>query len=117
MRGVRVRIFYPILLGLVGGLAVLLMGFLLPYRLLEAVWARGANPWLNGPLSALSIIVAGVLGFFALVFMVPLLEAVREEGRETYTAYRARQRAMLEELDEIVRVLEEIRDILRSAGG
>lgn len=42
-------------------------------------------------------------------------EAAGERKGFSLTAYRARQRAMLEELDEAVKLLREIRDILREA--
>jgi len=43
--------------------------------------------------------------------------ARRRELEEKLSAYRARQRAMLEELDEVKRLLEEIRDLLKEGVG
>ena len=45
------------------------------------------------------------------------METMSKPNREKLLIYKARQRAMLELLDEIASILREIRDLLRRAGG
>jgi len=117
----RVRasaIAYMLVVGVVG----FSMGFLLPYYLV----VHGHTASVGGLLLAiLSVVAAAGTVFLCLVVAEdwlfteePSLKDVAEVRRmqEALRAYRARQRAMLEDLDEIVRLLREIRDVLRSAG-
>lgn len=69
------------------------------------------------------MVTGGIIGFFAVGLpILGIFEDYTSEDHyekqakyleEKIRAYRARQRAMLEELDEIKKTLEEIRDILR----
>lgn len=105
-----------------------LMVVYVPVRLF-ALSAEGLlNVVAAGLLSALSIIAGAVVAFIAIVVGIPLLsftgsgEAAairikRRELEEKLTEYRARQRAMLEELDEVKKLLEEIRDLLKEGMG
>jgi len=106
-----------------------LLGFYVPLKIVEGVSAKSLDPFFGGVVAVVSVIAGAALGFFALVFTVVLPFAESEERGETsyalrlremeerLTVYRARQRAMLEELDAIKKELEEIRDILKEGMG
>jgi len=69
-----------------------------------------------GIIAVVGLIFAGAIGFFGII-SGPLGE--RSEGlsaseRQKLSMMRAHQRATLEELDDLVSILEEIRDVLRA---
>lgn len=69
-----------------------------------------------GIIAIVSLLIAGAIGFFGIV-SGPLGE--RFEGpsaseRQKLNMMRAHQRATLEEFDDIIAVLEEIRDVLKA---
>ncbi|MGC9106923.1 MAG: hypothetical protein ACP5IE_01850 [Infirmifilum sp.] len=114
-------VVFVLMLGLVA-----LLVFYIPLEVIKGVSARTLDPLFGGVVAALSILSGAALGFFSLVFtlVIPLEEAgdrgIELKMRETekkILAYRARQRAMLEELDAIKKELEEIRDILKEGMG
>lgn len=102
-----------------------LMTVYVPLRLFELSAEGKLHIVAAGVFSALSVIAGAVVAFFTVVIGVPLVTIFRgydevkgfslrrRELEQRLDAYRARQRAMLEELDEIRKLLEEIRDILR----
>jgi len=112
-------------LALIGAFAVAaLMGAYVPVELFRMVGEGRLDARAAGALSALSVIAGAVVAFFAIVVGLPTVSGLAFEGRgeprelrEKLTAYRARQRAMLEELDEVKRLLEEIRDLLKEGVG
>ena len=103
----------------IGALAVAaLIGAHLPLRLLTMAAEGGLTPLVAGVFAFIGVAAGAFIAFFAITIGVPLLiELLSSEGRAAreakLTAYRARQRAMLEELDEVRRLLEEIRDLLK----
>jgi len=126
VRSLRMGSVVASVVTLVAVVAAALMVVYVPIRLFELSGTGGLNVIAAGVFSAISMIAGAVVAFFAVVIGVPLLTGVtrspeekaelslkRKELEEKLTMYRARQRAMLEELDEIRRVLEEIRDILK----
>lgn len=69
-----------------------------------------------GIIAVVSLIMAGAMGFFGIV-SGPLgerFEGISDSDREKLNMLRAHQRATLEELDDIITVLEEIRDLLKA---
>ncbi len=99
------------------------LGVYVPIKLAE-LSMEGLSLWLTVPLGLAALAAGGFIGFLGVA--VPIIEII--EGREYVfregvvderwiNAYRARQRAMLEELDEIRDLLVEIRDILRKGMG
>ncbi|RLE68794.1 MAG: hypothetical protein DRJ43_04945 [Thermoprotei archaeon] len=97
-------------------------GFLLPYYLVVHGYASSVGGLL---LAIIAVISAAATVFLCLVvaedrlFMeTPSLKELAEvkSMHESLRVYRARQRALLEDLDEIVELLREIRDVLKSAG-
>ena len=97
---------------------VVAMGFGVPYAAIHYMTFHGLSPWIGAPLAVLAMIGAGIVAVVGLGVMedLPLDLGSSERERllrERIEAYRARQRAMLEELDEIVSLLREIRDVLR----
>ncbi len=105
----------------IGALAVAaLVGAYVPLRLLAMAAEGRLNMVVAGVFAFIGVVAGAAIAFFAVVVGVPLLTVVpgsggrtAREAEERLTAYRARQRAMLEELDEVRRLLEEIRDLLK----
>ncbi len=108
---------------IVGALITLALAVYMPIQIIEKVSAKQLDPIFGGIVLLVFILTGGATGFFTVVLPVLEgmgLEEVSEEKRaeveyleEKLKVYRARQRAMLEELDEIRDTLREIRDILR----
>ena len=107
---------------------VQLLVFYVPIEVIKGVSSKALDPLFGGVIAVVSIIAGAALGFFGLIFNLvkPLfaaeetdqaLSARLKEMNNRMLAYRARQRAMLEELDEIKKQLEEIRNILREGMG
>jgi len=104
-----------------------LTGVYIPLRLLEMLGEKAIDSVTAGVLSLVSIIAGAAVAVVAIVVGIPLVLAMteyapREEERgalssEKLAAYRARQRAMLEELDEVKKLLEEVRDLLKEGVG
>lgn len=109
------------ILGLV--IIILALGMGLPYVALNYMVFHGLSPWIGVPLAIFGILGAGLaiiigLGMMGEVQFSSWSEKDKIQLRllsEKISAYRARQRAMLEELDEIVSILKEIRDVLKMA--
>jgi len=82
------------------------------------------SSWIGLIVGGLAVVSAALLAFFGFVFFIAIVEGSGdlEESvkvkklEDTLRLYRARQRAMLEEMDEIVELLREIRDLLKAAG-
>lgn len=79
---------------------------------------EGFNIVLGGIIAIIALVMAGGIGFFGVV-MGPLgelgSEGISSSERRKLNMLRAHQRATLEELDDIIEVLEEIRDLLTIA--
>jgi len=76
----------------------------------------GFNWIVAGVLAAIALIVAGAVGVVGIV-LGPLgqsFEGLSFSEREKLNAMRAHQRATLEELDDIIGILTEIRDLLKT---
>lgn len=114
-------------IAIIGALAVAaLMGVYMPVKLLGMVGEGKIDVWAAGVFAFLSILGGATVGFFSIVVGLPLLimggeseerRLPTKEVSEKLAAYRARQRAMLEELDEVKRLLEEIRNLLKEGVG
>jgi len=77
----------------------------------------GFNWIMAGVLAAIALIVAGAVGVVGVV-LGPLgqsFEGPSFSEREKLNAMRAHQRATLEELDDIIGILTEIRSLLKTA--
>ena len=102
-----------------------LMGAYVPLKLVELVSEKKLDALFAGILGLSSIAAGAVVAFFAITLGLTLAVAperalpreVRGTTGEKLAAYRARQRAMLEELDEVKKLLEEIRDLLKEGVG
>jgi len=105
-----------------------LLAAYVPLKLLNMVSERRLDLLAAGIFAVASIAVGGAIAFFTVALGIPLVAeelvskgvgevARRRELEEKLSAYRARQRAMLEELDEVKRLLEEIRDLLKEGVG
>ncbi len=114
-----------VVVAIVLALAALLAVYV-PLEILKGVSLKALDPLFGGVIAVVSIIAGAGLGFFALTFATPFifgeggdsrLRLRLKEMEERLLAYRARQRAMLEELDGIKRELEEILKILKEGMG
>ncbi|RLE93628.1 MAG: hypothetical protein DRN04_06275 [Thermoprotei archaeon] len=106
------------------GAAIFIAVFAVPIAMFYYVGEFGLDVWVAIGVSALAIIVGGVLAMVTMVVAYQslserggtvnrIMKRIWEEYGEKGLAYSARQRAMLEELDEIVELLREIRDLLK----
>lgn len=104
----------------IGAVVTLVLVIYVPLEIIDKVSAGAMDPLFGGIVIFFALVIGGVIGFFSVG--LPILDIISEEDRheeeverleEKIRIYRARQRAMLEELDEIKKTLEEIRDILR----
>jgi hypothetical protein len=78
---------------------------------------HGFNFIVAGIIALLALIVAGILAIIGIAIgseEVPS-ETIKPSEREKLNLFRAHQRATLEELDDIIEVLKEIKDVLKSA--
>jgi len=97
-------------------LSVVAIGLGVPALCLYLSIFYGFSHIVAGIIAVVSLIMAGVMGFFGIV-TGPLGE--RFEGpsaseREKLNTMRAHQRATLEEFDDIIAILEDIRDLLKA---
>lgn len=111
-----------ILMAIIAIIGVIGLGIFVPYFITMQITAGVLNEIIGLIAIIASVIVAGVLGFFGMIFFIALSESSykwrkpKELIENRINVYRARQRAMLEELDEIADILKEIRDVLKSVG-
>ena len=99
---------------------VIALGLVLPWALIDYTVKYGLSAWISISLSVLGIILAGIIGIVGISTYEDLdysTSSSEDILREKIKYYRARQRAMLEDLDEIIVVLKDIAGILESAGG
>jgi cell shape-determining protein MreC len=111
---------YAVLVGIIVSLILLVW---IPYNVIQAVSNKTFDTLFGAIIVLVSMGAGGILAFFSIVFgfaepFVSTGDVDRKrrelrEMEEKMRIYRARQRAMLEELDEIKRLLEEIRDLLK----
>ena len=117
LRGASVAVSAVLVASIVFAIALVVF---LPMTLIEKLGEGRIDPIFAGVMGFLSIVAGASIAFFAVVVGIPMIVEYGIHGgedRRLLIAYRARQRAMLEELDEVKRLLEEIRDILRSGVG
>jgi uncharacterized membrane protein YdjX (TVP38/TMEM64 family) len=72
-------------------------------------------------ISITAVVVGGGLAFFLIIFVFEekggkLISGIDESERERLNILRAETRAMLEEFDEMIGILSEIKDILKEVG-
>jgi len=106
------------------GAAIFVAVFAVPIAMFYFVGKFGLDVWVAIGVSVLAIIIGGGLAMITMVVAYQslgersfnvnkIMKRIKEEYEEKELAYSARQRAMLEELDEIVELLREIRDLLK----
>jgi len=101
-------------------LCIILLGFGVPAICVYSSVQYGFNSILAGIVAIFALVVAGILAVVGIVFGVVQQNetgsnAITPEEKEKLNLLRADQRATLEELDDIVAVLKEIRDVLKTA--
>jgi hypothetical protein len=125
VRGLRASSLAGFILAALALITAALMGAYVPLKLVELVIEKKLDTLFAGILGLSSIAAGAFLAFFAITLgllgaLAPerfLPREVRSATGEKLAAYRARQRAMLEELDEVKKLLEEIRDLLKEGVG
>lgn len=99
-------------------LAVVAIGFGVPIACIYFSVYHEFNVVLAGIITIVALVIAGGIGFFGIV-TGPLgelgSEGVSASEREKLNMMRAHQRATLEEMDDIIAVLRDIRDVLKTA--
>ena len=98
-------------------LTLILLGFGVPAVSIYFSVFHGFNFIIAGLIALLALIVTGVLVIVGLAIgsEESASERIKPAEKEKLNLLRAYQRATLEELDEIIDVLREIRDILQVA--
>jgi hypothetical protein len=98
------------------GLSIIAIGFGVPVASIYFSVYHGFNWLIAGIIGFFALIVAGVLGVVGMAISTEEIpEGISTSEREKLTMMRAYQRATLEELDDIIVILKEIRDILKAA--
>ncbi len=102
--------------------SVIAIGFGVPYFSLRAVITHAIPEWMGLIIAVAAILSSAILGIVCYATAATAFEELSSPQRERelehkLKVYRARQRALLEEFDEIVSLLREMRDILKQAGG
>jgi hypothetical protein len=100
-------------------LCIILLGFGVPAITIYSSVQYGFNSIIAGVIAVFALIVAGVLAVVGMALgweqSDMMSNAVTPEEKEKLNLLRADQRATLEELDDIVAILKEIRDVLKTA--
>ncbi|MGB9756260.1 MAG: hypothetical protein ACPLVJ_00555 [Candidatus Bathyarchaeales archaeon] len=102
---------------LLTALCIILIGFGVPTISIYFSVFYGFNVIVAVLIALLALIVAGILAIIGMAIgseEVPS-ETIKPSEREKLNLLRAHQRATLEELDDIIEVLKEIKDVLKSA--
>jgi hypothetical protein len=102
---------------LLTALCIILIGFGVPTLCIYFSVFYGLNYIVAGLIALLALIVAGILAIIGMAIgseEAPS-ETIKPSEREKLNLLRAHQRATLEELDDIIEVLREIKDVLKSA--
>ncbi len=102
---------YQQVLMLVPSIAI---GVAVPVAVLFTI-GHGLDALLGAIVIVFSLLVAGALGIVGLGISATDTDVPAGDD-QTVKTLRASQRAMLEEMDQVVELLENIRDTLRSAG-
>jgi len=95
------------------------LGFGVPAVFVYCSVYHNFNSIVAGIISIIALVIAGAIGFFGIVTgsfgEITTSEGWTSAEREKLNMIRAHQRATLEELDDIIALLKEIRDVLQSA--
>lgn len=97
-------------------LCIILLGFGVPAICVYSSVQYGFNYIVAGLIAVFALIVAGILAVIGIAIgSEPISELISPSEKEQLNALRAEQRATLEEMDEIVAILKEIREVLKAA--
>jgi ABC-type protease/lipase transport system fused ATPase/permease subunit len=98
-------------------LCIILLGFGVPTVCIYFSVFYGFHFIVAGIIALLALIVAGVLAILGMAIGSEEMpsESLKPSEREKLSLLRAHQRATLEELDDVINVLREIRDLLKAA--
>jgi len=98
-------------------LCIILIGFGVPTVCIYFSVFHGFNFIAAGIIAVLALIVAGVLALLGMAIGSEEMpsESLKPSEMEKLNLLRAHQRATLEELDDVIDMLKEIRDLLKAA--
>jgi ABC-type protease/lipase transport system fused ATPase/permease subunit len=98
-------------------LCATLIGFGVPLACIYFTVFYDFNVIIAGIIAVFALIVAGVLAILGMAIGSEEMpsESLKSSEREKLNLLRAHQRATLEELDDVIDVLKEIRDLLKEA--
>jgi len=106
---------------ILAALSIILIGFGVPAITIYSAVHYNLNSIVAGIIVVFALAVAGLLGVIGMGLGWEMLtgdvasNAITPEEKEKLNVLRADQRATLEELDDIVAILREIRDVLKTA--
>jgi hypothetical protein len=101
---------------MITGLSTVAIGLGVPVASIYFSVYHGFNWLVAGVIGFFALIIAGVLGVVGFLASTgEIHEGISTSEREKLNMMRAHQRATLEELDDIIAILREIRDILKAA--
>jgi hypothetical protein len=104
------------MLTVITGLSIVAIGFGVPVASIYFSVYHGFNWLIAGVIGIFALIVAGVLGVVGMaISSEEIPEDISSSEREKLNMLRAYQRATLEELDDVIAILREIRDVLKAA--
>lgn len=114
------KVMYGILSSL-GIFMVLAIGAGVPISAMYFIVKNGFDIIAGTLISIISILTAGVLGLLLIIFVFEegrekLIHELDYSERERLNILRAETRAVLEEMDDMVKLLEDIRNILKEVG-
>ncbi len=96
-------------------LCIILLGFGVPAVCVYSSVQYGFNFIVAGIIAGLALLIAGLLAVVGLAIgSETVSDLVSPSEREKLNALRADQRATLEEMDDIVTILKEIKDVLKA---
>jgi len=98
-------------------LCVILIGFGVPTVCIYFSVFHGFHFIIAGIIALLALIVAGILAIVGIAIGSEEMpsDTIKPSEREKLNLLRSHQRATLEELDDIIGILKEVRDLLKKA--
>jgi hypothetical protein len=97
-------------------LCVILIGFGVPALSIYFSVFYDFNYIVAGIIAGLALLVAGILAIIGMAIgSDSVSDMISPSEREKLNTLRAQQRATLEELDDVVAILKEIKDVLKAA--
>jgi len=107
-------------IAVLAAISVIITGLAIPALTLYFTVYHGFDSLIAGIVIFISLCIAGGLGVIGMAISTEELEysgGLSSAETEKLNMMRAHQRAMLEEMDDVIELLKEIRDILKTVEG